>query len=515
MGYSYLSGEGGGILEVNPKETSGPTSQIDVVAMDGDVAVAIECKSAAKPLKRPQFQEELGKHSLVREAFSKAVIQQYRVDHKRQVALAMFTSNIVLSDNDRERARTANVILFDECDLSYYEGLVDHLGPAARYQFLADMLPGKLVPGLTIRVPAIRSKIGGYNCYTFSAAPDFLLKIAYISHRAKGKASDVNTYQRMIRKSRLKKIRDYINAGGMFPTNIVINLDRKPTFQRQAQAGDEEWGLMGWLDLRAAYKSAWVIDGQHRLFAYSGLPRASKAHLSILAFEGLPPSKQADLFIDINAEQKSVKQSLLQELYAELHWNAVDPAIRVRAVIAKAIQSIGTDPESPFYQRILAADDKRDEKRCISFTSMFRALDNPDLYVAPTKKEGVVEYGALWAGDDSEATRRRTVTILNYWFDIIRRAAPDWWDLGSADGGGLAMNDGVTTCINVLRSVFHHLDSHGEKLVLLDNDDIVGRIRAYGEALGEYLGSLTAEERARFRDLRGIQGQAASGSCCK
>jgi len=107
MGFSYLSGEGGGILEVNPKEINGPTSQIDVVAMDGDVAVAIECKSAAKPLKRPQFQEELGKHSLVREAFSKAVSQQYRVDHKRQVALAMFTSNIVLSDNDRERARTA------------------------------------------------------------------------------------------------------------------------------------------------------------------------------------------------------------------------------------------------------------------------------------------------------------------------------------------------------------------------------------------------------------------------
>jgi len=248
---------------------------------------------------------------------------------------------------------------------------------------------------------------------------------------------------------------------------------------------------------------------------YSGLPLASKAHLSILAFEGLPPSKQAELFIDINAEQKSVKQSLLQELYAELHWNAVDPAIRVRAVIAKAIQSIGTDPESPFYQRILAADDKRDEKRCISFTSMFRALDNPDLYVAPTKKEGVVEYGALWAGDDSEATRRRTVTILNYWFDIIRRAAPDWWDLGSADGGGLAMNDGVTTCINVLRSVFHHLDSHGEKLVLLDNEDIVPRVRAYGEALGEYLGSLTAEERARFRDLRGIQGQTARTRRCQ
>jgi len=515
MGFADLSGPGGAFLKIDPKDPKSPITQIDVVGIDKETAVAIECKSAERPSKRPQFQEELGKHALIRQRFVTSVNQQFAAPFKRQAALAMFTSNIILLDNDRKRAQEANVVLFDEQDLTYYEDLVSHLGPAARYQFLADMLPGKPVPGLAIRVPAIRAKIGGYNCYTFSVAPDYLLKIAYVSHRAKGKASDVDTYQRMIRKSRLKKIRTYIEENGIFPTNIVINLNKKPTFERREQETDQEAGVMGWLDIRPSYKSAWIIDGQHRLFAYSGLAKAAKARLSILAFESLPPSTQAELFIDINAEQKSVKQSLLQELYAELHWNATDPSIRVRAIVAKAIKSLDADPESAFYQRILASDDKRDAVRCISLTSVFRALDNSEFYVAPTKKEGIVDYGPLWAGDDSEATRRRTVYVLRSWFALIRASAPDWWDAGSGDGGGLAMNDGVTACINVLRSVFQHLAADGEKLVMLDDEDLFGRVTVYGTALGSYLGSLSMEERMRLRALRGVQGQTTWTRRCQ
>src|SRR5206468_744556 len=145
---------------------------------------------------------------LIQQRFATSVNQQFPTQFKRHSALAMFTSQVVLSDNDRKRAQEAKVSLFDEKDLEYYEGLVAHLGPAVRHQFLADLLPGKSVPGLFLRVPAVRTKMGGYNCYTFSVSPSYLLKIAFVSHRAKGKASDIDTYQRMIRKSRLNKIRD-------------------------------------------------------------------------------------------------------------------------------------------------------------------------------------------------------------------------------------------------------------------------------------------------------------------
>ena len=519
MGFLNLSGEKGGILVLDPKNPDSPKTQIDVVGIDDEIALAIECKSSEKMSKRPQFQEELGKHALIREKFVNAINTQFKLDHKRQAVLSIFLNNIVLSENDKARAKEANIIIFDEKDLSYYESLVYHLGPAAKYQFLADMIPGKTVPGLEIRLPAIKTKMGGSSCYAFSISPEYLLKIAYVSHRSKGKASDVTTYQRMLSKARLNRIKQYISRDGIFPTNIVVNMENKSIrFERIKQETDKnddiECGIAGWLFIKPAYKSAWIIDGQHRLYAYSGHAKAKKSVLSVLAFEGLAPSKQAELFIDINAKQKSVKQSLLQELYADLHKDAEDPAVRVRAIVSQAIQELDIDDDSALYERIQLSDSIKDNKRCISLTSVFGALDRSGFYISKEKAGHILEYGPLWAGENS-VTLNRTVKILKSWFGIIKEKATDWWEKGSAEGGGLAMNDGVITCINVLRSVFQHLEANGRKLVTLDDDDFIDVIEPYAICLAEYFASLSEESRRRFRDLRGIQGQTTRTKRCQ
>lgn len=517
--FDYLSAEGGGKILLNPKDPTTTYNQLDVVGIDNELAVVIECKSAEKYSKRTQFQDELAKLSEMKERTTRAVNAQWPTVHKRQVVQLFFLQNINLSESDKERAKLLNIFLFDEQDLDYYEKLASHIGPAAKYQFFADMLPGKPVSGLKIRVPCVRTRMGSYNCYTFPISPEYLLKISYVSHRSKGKASDVHTYQRMISKSRLKKIRDYISDQGIFPTNIVVNLDKKRIkFERIHQENTSEEqetsGILGWLDIHPAYKSAWIIDGQHRLFAYSGHDRAKNSHLSVLAFEGIPPSTQAQLFVDINAKQKSVQSSLLQELFAELNWDAESPNARVQAVISKAVQVLDSDRDSPLCGRILNADASKDHTRCISFTSIFSALGKTGFYIVKEVKGNVVEYGPLWAGDNQE-TLRRTVQVLKFWLDEIRKGAPDWWDLGNAEGGALAMNDGITTCINVLRSVFTHLEEGKVKILHLDNEDLCEAIKPYASEVAHYFGSLNAEERKRFRDLRGIQGQNTRTRRCQ
>ncbi len=253
----------------------------------------------------------------------------------------------------------------------------------------------------------------------------------------------------MIKKSRLRKIREYIDENGIFPTNIVISFEgkRHVNFEPWKQDRTNTDGPRhGTLILTPSYRCAWIIDGQHRLFAYSGHPRAASSYLSILAFDGLPASKQAELFIDINHEQRSVKRSLLQELYAELNWDADEEDKRTTAIVSKAVQALDEDKESPLYGRILRADESKNPHRCITLESVFRALTQPGLFII---KPGV-EYGPLWTGDN-DRTLRRGVRLLNAWFQAIRDAVPEWWGLGSADGGGLAMNDGITVCIGVLR----------------------------------------------------------------
>lgn len=515
MGFTHLSGDRGSTIPVDPKDPGGPTNQIDVFAMDDDVALAVECKSLTEPRKEPRFQEELAKVATLREPLARAVAAQFPSEEKRRIVLALFTSNLLLTDNDKSRAENLNVALFDDSDLSYYEALTQQLGPAARYQFLCDLIPGKPVPHLGLTVPAIRTRMGKYECFLFSVHPEYLLKICYVSHRAKGKASDIDAYQRMVSKARLSRIRTYIADGGVFPTNIVLSFQdpERLRFERGRQDEDSTDSTSGWLHISPTYKEAWIIDGQHRLFAYSGQAGASRDRLSVLAFSGLPSNVQAELFIDINGEQRRVKKNLLQDLYAELHWSSADPRDRIAAIISKAIQQLDETPDSPFFGRILRADESKSPARCISLTTLFRALDKPGYYVAKAKHGAITEYGPFWSVDN-DATLRRTRAVLDAWFGRIKELNPDWWSQGSGPGGGLAMNDGVTICVNCLRSVLTSYRSMGGQLDDLSDKELIEFLDQYALALAEHLRGLDPQSREKFRQLRGAQGQSRGTFTC-
>jgi len=67
---------------------------------------------------------------------------------------------------NRNHARTYNYLILMYVIMA--KRVVDHLGPASRYQFLAEYFVGQDILGLkdTI-VPAIRGKLGGKQFYSF------------------------------------------------------------------------------------------------------------------------------------------------------------------------------------------------------------------------------------------------------------------------------------------------------------------------------------------------------------
>ena len=508
MGFSLMSGQRGAML-TTAQDAGSVTNQLDVVAADEEVALALECKYASAPSRRPQFQEELAKLVQRREEFARAMRAIGPPNVRRTVGLGFFTHNAILGEQDRLRAAGAHVSLFDEAELAYYEALTAHIGHAARFQFLADMLQGRPIPGLKASFPAIRTKMGGVECFTFAATPEYLLKIAYVSHRAKGKASDVDAYQRMLSQPRLKRIAEYIEESGIFPTNIVVNLSgdaKRVRFERAEQHDDTGAGTFGWLRLDPTYRIAWVIDGQHRLYAYPRTSRAATGILSVLAFNGLPPGDQAQLFIDINAEQRKVKRSLLEELYAELHWNSDDDRERVKAVLSKAIQMLNSDPTSPLAGRIRMTDAPRTDRSCITMTALFGPLERRGLFYESIHGKKVFEGGPLWA-PTMDATLTRTTRVLSAWFACVADAVPDWWEVGAGEGGGLTMNDGVAVMLGVLKSAVEAVELRSKRLARLTTEEVVYELRPFGEALGAYFGTLDREGRQSFRKLRGIQGQ--------
>jgi hypothetical protein len=146
-------------------------------------------------------------------------------------------------------------------------------------------------------------------------------------------------------------------------------------------------------------------------------------------------------------------------------------------------------------------------KRCISLASLFKALERSDFYIRKETKSGVLEYGPLWTGDN-EKTLTRTVTVMKGWLGKMKDGAPEWWNLGSGEGGGFAMNDSITACVNALRSVLVHLETSGRKLIHLTDQELAEAVVSpYGEAVANYFANLSLDERKRYRDLRGVQGQ--------
>jgi DNA sulfur modification protein DndB len=142
-----------------------------------------------------------------------------------------------------------------EREIDYFSQLSEHLGRATRYQFLAEYLGGQKIPELKgIKVPAIRGKLGGRLFYSFVSTPEQLLKICFVNHRTLADPLALPTYQRLVKRSRLRVIGDFIKGGGYFPTNILINFNERRLFDRKSIDADADVQF-GDLHLPDRYKS--------------------------------------------------------------------------------------------------------------------------------------------------------------------------------------------------------------------------------------------------------------------
>jgi DNA sulfur modification protein DndB len=265
-----------------------------------------------------------------------------------------------LREADRTRARNSQIPIITDDDLSYFNRLTDILKTAARYQFLGRYFEGEKVEGLRLEVPATQGHVGKKVFYNFLISPHDLLRIAYISHMAKSSNDDLDSYQRMVKPTRLNSIGHYIDEGGTFPTNIVVNFKRENMkFDRKESFGNTSTGR---LTLPGQYGSAWVIDGQHRLYGYayaSRAPEDDKSVVSVLAYENLPVRDEIELFVDINTKQVKVSRNLVNEIVSSLNVDDPDPKKRLDA-----------HPSSPVKGRILTVAQDRSRTRCLTLTSL-------------------------------------------------------------------------------------------------------------------------------------------------
>ncbi len=487
------------------KEFEGvPPRQIDVFCKDDESAIIVECTHRVEPGKK-RLTKLIEKIKAIREPIRKSVVAHYSRQHAPKLKFVIATKNIEWSDVDLEKCREADIGVITDRELEYYTKLVKLMRRAARYQFLAHMFAGK-VAGLANEVVATKGRMGDKPFYMFTIKPDELLKIAYVGHKGSRDVEDLETYQRMLVPSRLRKIATFINNGGKFPTNIVVNLkvSKPPKFDRIEKVGEE---TVGRLLLPAQYAAAWIIDGQHRLYGYAFARELKgynhdKSRISVLAYENLPAEDEMNLFIDINSKQVKVNKGLLSEIYADLHWKSDDQEQAFLALHSRLSGRLNVQKSSPLFERMAVTGKAKSNFRCLTLTSISDGLKESKLI--GNHSRGVIQPGPFSTHDPlrHDANLRKGLSLVSECLKMFSDAMPEHWKLGASPGGYLCTNIGLRALFHVFKDVADHIQYvDGTDLRVMNAEDAFAAMKPILQHLVDYFKDASANDILAFRQI--------------
>jgi DNA sulfur modification protein DndB len=491
MGYPILNGDAFKITYQREDGSRG-AKQIDVFAKDGETVAVVECKTRATR-GRKSLQKDIHETSYLKRHIANAIRLHFGADFKPKILWLYVTQNIIWSEPDVDRAVAENIRIITENELQYFEAYIDHVGTAGRYQFLAEFLEGQEIPGLSgTKVPAVKGRLGGDTFYSFTLPAGHLLKLAFVNHHALNHPGGRPAYQRMIERKRLAGIGDFIRRGGYFPTNLLINFTQKCYFEPIAKSGDEAGGLrFGHLYLPNKYKSAWVIDGQHRLFGFTNLPDAFLSNpLFVVAFEQMDTTKEAELFITINHKQKSVPPGLLAALQADLQMGSDDPDEALSALASFLIRKLSSDSTSPLFGRFQIPGVPATDAQVLTIPEVQKGLRRSELLGRVTKK---VRLGGYLSGGTDDETLNRARRSINGYFRLIEEATPEKWLAGRS--GHIVTNPGVRAHLMLFNEALRYLHGTGKlDPFLASPEELVSRIGEFASPLFHWLSKASPEE---------------------
>ncbi len=480
------------------------TQQVDVFAADSEVVLVIECKST-ETIHSGQFKKESEAIIGQKAGIIRRILKEYP-QHKVKFILA--TNNFTLSKDTRARLDSADIFHLSEDTVDYFLMLADHLGAAAKYQLLGALFAEQKIPNLEPTVPAIRGSMGGHSYYSFSIEPARLLKMTYVLHRNQANSKLMPTYQRLIKKSRLKKVARFVEDGGFFPNSIILNIEtRKKKGDLQfnlASKGSKAQGAVkaGLLHLPQTYRAAYVIDGQHRLYGYANSGRAETDLIPVVAFVDLPRAEQLELFMQINENQQAVPKNLRNTLNADLLWESDDYRERARALRLRIAQHLGEEKSSPLYDRVIIGENQRTNLRSITIEAIDKGLKGGN-FIGTFTKTGAKAQGTFYAGGN-EPTADRLIPFLEEAFRYLSDELPAQSSLGSSDGGFVFINNGVEAYIRLLSDIVDHVKEHENVDPLKSStEDVIGACHHFLDPLIDHLEGLSPEEGEAYRKLYG------------
>lgn len=433
----------------------GKTKEIDVIGKVENNVFIVECKSSEDHGSR-SLRKDLSETNQYKRNIAKICHSLW--GDNINVIFVYALENIKLSGSDLSDAENFKISVWSDNLISYFEDIIKLLGKSGRYQIFAEIFGDEEILNYSPRIPAIKGKSGSTEFYYFLVRPSDLLKISYIHHRKlKSKGIYENPYQRMVNKKRIEDIRDFIKKGGHFSNNVIINFKRSPDMIIKGSSEGIEFGI---LTLPNFYKSAWVIDGQHRLFGYTETIESENELIPVFAYESLPEDEQGKLFININKNQKPVDPNLLWDLYGDIYYGSKDEEKRILCTISTIGKELNSDKESPFYGHIFipSMNDKSPEANVSLYAICIRLLKGSFI----KRKNG---NGDLFLNNHEE-----TIDFANkrmaMFFNLIKKSNEQDWNLG--ESGFTRSNIGVHVLMIVFQEILKEFRKNDKNPILSD-----------------------------------------------
>ena len=257
-------------------------------------------------------------------------------------------------------------------------------------------------------------------------------------------------YQRVLTKRRISEISRYLEAARKpFPNNVLVSFRGNRKHWKWTKRQRLGSGRTGELILQGRPGMFHVIDGQHRLFGYSGSKEEQVLDHPIIVtmYPDLSQVEEAELFIDVNENQKKVDVSLKIEV-ALLIGEKSTGLKQVENLATSIILALREDDKSPFSKNPVAIP--QPESSGILPTKQLQVgLLNGELLSAENDfKKGFLNYE-----EDFKKTSNFASEILILYFSKIRKSIEDAWKRKSVDSLGALQTHFIVGLIYTLERI--------------------------------------------------------------
>ena len=418
-----------------------------------------------------------------------------------------------LSPEQEKIVNDNNFTVITEVDVNYFEELYTNLKSAAYYQFCGKLFEGMTIPKIETKIPAIRGRMGGHIYYAFSIDPQILLRLSFVLHKTKAHEEAMPTYQRLVKKSRLISITDFLNNHGFFPNSIVVNLDEECEFV-EVQTGHENCNIdteIGYLKIPQKYRVAYIIDGQHRLMGYAGC-KWNNQQIPVVAFEKLAKPTQVKLFMDMNQNQKAVPKELRLTLYKDLL--PTDPRLsqRMYGLRLQIAFAFADNRHSPL--RGFVGDGV--DRKVYTLDYLQQALKYSTIYFGNVRNEFLETPGIFFRGnaDDQECFEQSKVAIRDFLFMCVQALLSGLNQIESLEDGErknvFIRNIGMNGYLRFVADLVAYkqndiLPTIADDAMAADPETVFGIIRPYLESAYDFARNCEPEEASRLRTWTGAK----------